>query len=491
MAAIQNHSYGFFGRQVLYATPPANITWQTIGKILDDLMLIHLQNSNQIDRLYRFYRGEQDVLNRVKVVRPEINNPVVENRAFEVVEFKKGYEFSHPIQYTNAGQNDLAPIDVLNAYARLDAKESKDLELAEWEYVAGHGYRLCLPQSEVGPDDAPYVSEVLDPRNTFVVYTSDVHKQRFIAGSYVHEKTFSGTDQWRVGVYAGNKYFEWVLTSINPAQFSGNRPVRELASPMGVPIVEYPVNSARVGYVELCYHLFNAVNTLDSNRTDALEQFVQALLVFINCDFDNDENGQPVIPRTGDAIAIKGTQGLPASIQYLVEQLDQSGTQVTKEDLLNAIYEICGIPSRQNRNSGGGDTGQAVVLRNGWGAAEARAKSTEKLFKRSEMDFLRLVLRVCRDKPAAAKEIGDLTLRDVGINFTRNRSDAMQTKAQTLEILLRCGINPEDAIEFSEMFNDPSAVYKKSVEGIEKALGQSAISENPETSVPPAQAEDI
>lgn len=159
--------------------------------------------------------------------------------------------------------------------------------------------------------------------------------------------------------------------------------------------------------------------------------------------------------------------------------------------MLNAIYEICGIPSRQNRNSGGGDTGQAVVLRNGWGAAEARAKSTEKLFKRSEMDFLRLVLRVCRDKPAAAKEIGDLTLRDVGINFTRNRSDAMQTKAQTLEILLRCGINPEDAIEFSEMFNDPSAVYKKSVEGIEKALGQSAISENPEASVPPAQAEDI
>ena len=84
-----------------------------------------------------------------------------------------------------------------------------------------------------------------------------------------------------------------------------------------------------------------------------------------------------------------------------------------------------------------------------------------------------------------------MTLRDVGINFTRNRSDAMQTKAQTLEILLRCGINPEDAIEFSEMFNDPSAVYKKSVEGIEKALGQSAISENPEASVPPAQAEDI
>ena len=107
-------------------------------------MLIHLQNSKQIDRLYRFYRGEQDVLNRVKVVRPEINNPVVENRAFEVVEFKKGYEFSHPIQYTNAGQNDLAPIDVLNAYARLDAKESKDLELAEWEYVAGHGIPLVF-----------------------------------------------------------------------------------------------------------------------------------------------------------------------------------------------------------------------------------------------------------------------------------------------------------------------------------------------------------
>ncbi len=41
-----------------------------------------------------------------------------------------------------------------------------------------------------------------------------------------------------------------------------------------------------MGYVELCHSLFNAVNTLDSNRIDALEQFVQSYLVFLGCDLN-------------------------------------------------------------------------------------------------------------------------------------------------------------------------------------------------------------
>lgn len=495
MAAIHNHSEGFFGRKVLYATPPRQYTWQTVGAILDDLLPRHLENSRQIDYLYWFYRGEQAVLDRVKTVRPEINNIVVENRAHEIVEFKKGYEFSHPLQYTNAGQNDLAPIDVLNAYARLDSKESKDLELAEWMYIAGSGYRICLPNRDISVDDAPYYSGVLDPRTTFVVYSNDVQKRRIISGSYTKEKVSPGLgrEQYRLGVYAGGMYFEWLLNSTSQS-LASTIPVSEKPSPLGVPVVEYAVNSARLGYVELCLHLFNAVNTLDSNRTDALEQFVQALLVFVNCDLPNDDDGNPVVPRSGDAIVIKGTQGLAASVQYLVEQLDQGGTQITKDDLLEAIYEICGVPSRQNRNTGGGDTGQAVVLRNGWGSAEARAKSTEKLFKQSEMEFLRLVLRICRDTPFAAKEIADLTLRDIDISFTRNRSDAMQTKAQALQILLACGVNPEDAYEYCEMFNDSAAVWRKSWEWQKKHSAPPAhaqIETAPEPEDQPAQADGI
>lgn len=452
---------GYFGRRILYATPPESYTAKTVGKILDDVIQLHEFNAKQIEDLYWIYRGDQEILTRSKTIRPEINNRVVENRAFEVVEFKKGYEFSHPVQYTNAGQSDSAPLDILNTYSRLDGKEAKDLALAEWEYIAGTSYRICLPKVDATIDDAPYYSGVLAPKNAFVVYSSDVQRRPIIAGSRTCEKDGSGNKQWRYGVYAGNVYFEWVVP-LQGANFASTTPDKTKKSPMGIPIVEYPLNESRIGYVELCIHLFNAINSLGSNRMDSVDQFVQALLVFINCELDEDDDGNPVIPRSGDAVMVTGKVGVPADVKYLVEQLNQDGIQVQKEDLLNAINEICGIPSRQARNSGGGDTGQAVVLRNGWGAAEARAKSTEKLFKKSELEYLKLVLRICRDTSSAAAEIGDLTLRDVDVRFTRNRSDNMQVKAQTLDMLLKCGVNPEDAYEYCEMFSDPTAVWLKS-----------------------------
>lgn len=458
--------YDLMGRRKLTATPPSGpLDKSAVADILNNISQCQDKNSNEADYLYWFYRGYQPVLSRTKEIRSEINNKIPENRALEIVEFKKGYEFSHPIQYTNAGTESTAPVNVLNDYARLDGKEAKDLELAEWMYIAGSGYRLVLPNENTSIDDAPYFTESLDPRNAFVVYSTESGGKAIVAGKRVKQKikknNQSFEDQWVYGVYTENDYFEWILPSPYGV-FTGAPSERDRRHAIGMlPIVEYPLNESRLGYVEMCLHLYNAINNLNSNRIDAIEQFVQAYLVFLNCQLP-EVDGVKIVPKVGDAIEIPpSTQG-NADVKFIYAQLDQNHTQITKEDLLSAIYEICGVPDRNSR-SGGGDTGQAVVLRNGWGTAEARAKSTEKLFKRSESDVLKLILRICRDTTSAASEIGDLSLRDIDIKFTRNRSDNMQVKSQTLDTLInKCNIHPEDAIEYCELFSDPSAVWLKS-----------------------------
>ena len=462
-----------FGRRLLTASP-VEMTAQNVALILNAVLPLHLKNSEEIRYLNNYYRGDQPILYREKEIRSDIKNLLVENRAFEFIAFKCGYEFSHPIIYTNAGQEDIAPVDILNTYARIDGKDAKDLELAEWFYKCGTAYRICLPSKNQSVDEAPYYTDVLDPRRTFVVYSNEVGKKALLAGTYAIKQTLSKTgqpkEQWVFGIYTDTEYFEWFIdgfsertTSIQGVDFTKITPT-VTKHPLGmIPIIEYPLNESRIGYIELCYHLFNAINNIGSNRVDGIEQFVQALLVFINCQLPEDEEGNKVIPKSGDAIDVKGTPGLNADIKYLVAQLDQSQAQITKEDLLNAAYEIAGIPSRNDRG-GGGDTGQAVVLRDGWGAAEARAKTTEKLFKKSEMEYLKIVLRICRDM--AKEEIGNLTLRDISISFTRNRSDSMQTKATTLKMLLDCGVHPEDSYETVELFSDPVATYRKSKDWI-------------------------
>ena len=458
-----------FGRRLLTASP-VEMTAQNVALILNAVLPLHFKNSEEIRYLNNYYRGDQPILYRTKEIRSDIKNLVAENRAFEFVSFKCGYEFSHPIIYTNAGQEDIAPVDILNTYARIDGKDAKDLELAEWFYKCGTAFRICLPSKNQSVDEAPYYTDVLDPRRTFVVYSNEVGKKALLAGTYAIKQTLSKTgqikEQWVFGIYTDTEYFEWVIdglsertTSIQGIDFTKITPT-VTKHPLGmIPIIEYPLNESRIGYIELCYHLFNAINNIGSNRVDGIEQFVQALLVFINCELPKDEDGNKIAPRSGDVVDVKGTPGMPADIKYLVAQLDQSQAQITKEDLLNAAYEIAGIPSRNDRG-GGGDTGQAVVLRDGWGAAEARAKTTEKLFKKSEMEYLKIVLRICRDM--AKEEIGNLTLKDIAIAFSRNRSDNLQVKATSLKLLLDCGVDPEDAYETAELFGDPVAVWRKS-----------------------------
>ena len=464
------------GRKVLTAVMPKKLTAETVGEILNKVIPIHKKNSKDIAYLDEYKRGNQPILYREKEVRPDIKNIVVENRAFEFVAFKLGYEFSHPLQYTNIGANKSAPVGILNTYAHLDSKATKDIELAEWMYTCGTSYRVCLINKHATVDDAPYLTDVLDPRYTFVVYSTEIGKKPILAGRYVSKTIIKDGKEEEVIVYAiytQSYIYTWEMAE-GEGNFIEKKPASEENRHLMIPIIEYPLNKSRLGYVELCIHLFNAINNIGSNRIDGIEQFIQSLLVFINCELPNaldkegkqllDPAGNPIktVPKSGGAIDVKSNSpGLPADVKYLVSQLNQNDAQITKEDLLNAAYEIAGVPSRADRRSGG-DTGQAVILRDGWGAAEARAKSTEKLFRKSEYEYLRIVLHLCRNIQSAAAEIGGLTLRDVGITFQRTRSDNMLVKAQTFNMLLDAGVDYELACEISELFHDPASAAEKS-----------------------------
>ena len=144
-------------------------------------------------------------------------------------------------------------------------------------------------------------------------------------------------------------------------------------------------------------------------------------------------------------------------------ELNQNQSQTLKDNLYNAILTICGIP---NRNGGlsTSDTGTAVLLRDGWSLAEARAKDSEHMFKKSEKKMLKLVLRICR-------ELGDinLLLRDIDMKFTRRNYEAIQSKSQVLvSMLQQPKIHPVLAFQHCGMFTDPENAYAVSMKYYEQ-----------------------
>ena len=84
---------------------------------------------------------------------------------------------------------------------------------------------------------------------------------------------------------------------------------------LGIPIIEYPANKARLGAFEIVLPLLDAINTVESNRLDGVEQFVQALMLFHNVDINTEDFHQL---RDEGAIKYKDIDPqFKAEIEYL------------------------------------------------------------------------------------------------------------------------------------------------------------------------------
>ena len=124
-----------------------------------------------------------------------------------------------------------------------------------------------------------------------------------------------------------------------------------------------------------------------------------------------------------------------------------------------------------NRNGGSStsDTGAAVIMRDGWTDAEARAKDSELMFKKSEQEVLKLILRILRDTDGLDEYVYKLRLRDIDMKFTRRNYDNIQSKSQVLVSMLGNNkIHPRLAFTSSGLFSDPENAYQLSMEYAEE-----------------------
>jgi hypothetical protein len=147
-----------------------------------------------------------------------------------------------------------------------------------------------------------------------------------------------------------------------------------------------------------------------------------------------------------------------ADVKYLVEELNQTQAQIKTDNDYQTVLTICGMPNR-NGGSSTSDTGSAVIMRDGWEAAEARAKDSETIFKCSEKESLKIALKICRD-------MGRLNLSpsDIDARFTRRNYENIQAKAQVLTMMLQSEkIDPRLAFEHCGMFPDPELAYAMSL----------------------------
>ena len=442
-----------YGRRVI-TTDVDEITADNVVDVLRDAMSVHELNRSEIDYLWKYYKGNQPILTRQKTVRPEICNRIVENRANEIVSFKVGYLCGEPIQYVGRSNEESTTADIgtLNEYMFLVDKPALDQEVVEWGMICGTAYRMVMANDAYTTDcdEAPFEIYTLDPRNSFVVYSTDVKRRRMMGVKY-------NTDEYGFNTYS-------VYTDNQCFIIEGDKVVSTNPHGLGVVnIYEFPANNARLGSFEICLPLLDAINNIESNRMDGVEQFIQAFVKFINCDITAADFAE--LKDLG-AIKVKSVGGQHADVDIVTNELNQQQTQTLKEDIYKAILSICGLPSMSDGNTSDSSNNGAVILKNGWQGAETRAKDSEMMFKRSEKEVLKLVLKLC-DGLADLK----LKLKDIDIKFTRRNYDNIQSKSQVLVAMLQQPkIHPLLAFTHCGLFSDPESAYTMSNEYYEEQL---------------------
>lgn len=209
------------------------------------------------------------------------------------------------MQYVQKGEKDTEvvnpEISTLNRFMASEDKPSLDNELAEWQRIAGTAYRWTDTDIPDDEDEAPFEMSVPDPRRTFVVYSSGIKKELLFSGyySWFSDVTMSEStvqeynSKYRViTIYTDKFYMEIKETNGNyvvvPQILEIGDETTEVKTyplePAGQRIIEYPLNTARIGLIELVITQLNALNKIKSDDLDGIDQFVQSLLVFVNQD---------------------------------------------------------------------------------------------------------------------------------------------------------------------------------------------------------------
>lgn len=449
--AVVVGSYGSLHGRHRILTNETEITDGNVLTVLTEALRVHAANRADILYLEKYLRGIQPILHRVKQYNGEINNKVVVNIANEIVTFKKAEFCGEPIQYVSRGTNESVPelLDKLNAMMISEGKQSKDMKLAGHMFTCGVAYRLVLNDKSrryaSGDlyDEAPFEVYTPEPSTTFIVRVNDVTERPIMGVTYV----YLAPDKVRYTVYTDN-----VTYTIDGGPLIADKIVGKTVHNFGaITLIEYPCNDVYMGAFEVVLDLLNAISQIESNRVDGIEQFIQAIMVFEGVDVSKEQLTE--LKQLGALKLPPNSNGTTGKVYYLNEELNQGQTQTLVDDLYQIVLQIVGMPSQGNANTSDSSNNGAVILKNGWWSAEARALETEGVWKASETEFLKVVLKICEQSNA----LSGLSLSDIEPKFGRRSYQDLLTKTQSFTTLLGAGCPPIQAYTISGVVNDPEA----------------------------------
>lgn len=429
----------------------------TIKDVIALAWTTHQRNVEEINQLIDIYCGTQGRKETVdRKYRANLSENVVVNRNYATVRTLVGYTFSQGAQITQRKGKHLDDIEKLIDVMNYENADTVDGESGNFASICGMAYFGTFPTMELYSDympDYPIVPIALDPRNTFVVCSPELGNPVRLSVTY-----YSSKERRKTVFYCYTDNETYILECDGENTFNNSAKIIDYdVNPIGLnPIQLIKNNQFMQGDFELALDISEALNLLATDSIVDVDNVIKSLLVIMNAELTEDEAEKA---RKNKILQLIGQPGMNVDAKFIYQQLDSNGMQNLREYFEEAYKEIVGIPDRKTRSGGGGDTGDAVKLRDGWADIEIVARIKERYFKLAKKKQLAVVIEILHLLNLVSKEF---KLEDIDIKLPRNKNDNIQTKAQSFSTLMSTEeIAPEDALAMADMTTDITGVVSR------------------------------
>lgn len=443
------------------------VTPQNVLEILEKALEIHEENKSDCEYLIDYYLGKQDILNRTESKTSTINNQVVVNFAFPITREIIGYTLGKPIEFAPINMDKAEDIENLNKYYNYEEQYVVDTTAATYASVCGLGYYITLPSTEISKDNTPelpIVSTSLDPRYTFVVQSTNITNPQLMSCHYVELENDT------VYTCYTDKY-KFVITNLEKVETYNN--------PIGLDPITCLDNSVFLtGDWEQAISVMNASNLIASDSLNDIEGTLRSLLVVSGVESDGDVDETLKDIKQKRLLLLSNATGGNMDAKFISPSIESTSLQNIREYLDDARNIITGIPDRDSTSTGG-DTGTAVLNRNGWNDIEIVVKLKELFIKKAKAKQLKIAIEILKKLNLVSD---DLLAMDININIDRHNMDGLTARASAFSTLVATEeLATIDCLELSGLTNRPVEMVERGKQQREERVKTNSQNTNVET----------
>ena len=424
------------------------VTPDNVNEILGKCLSTHASNKSDCQYLIDYFLGKQDILTRSESKTSTINNKTVVNYAYPITREIVGYTFGNPIELVQKDIKYLEDVNKLSSIYDYEDAYYVDICTAIFDSICGVAYQMTLPSSMINKDDTPDVPiryMCLDPRYTFVAFSNSTGNPQLLSGQITVDE--NGLESYVL--YTDDNVFR--------IDFDGNISVSKNVIGLN-PITMIENSIFLTGDWEQAISVLNATNQVTSDALNDIEGTIKSLLVVLGAEFDDDDNATLKKIKEDRVLTLTNATGGNLDAKFISPQLDSTSVQNIREYLEDARNIITGIPDREN-NGGGGDTGTAVLNRNGWTDIEIVAKLKELFFKKGKKKQLEIGITILKILDLLSSDFSVINVDPV---IGRHTTDNLQTKTQAFATLVATGeLATIDCLEFSGLTNRVREVVER------------------------------